>query len=125
MVIPTVQLSNVVSNSLDAFDVFQWMAIGDDNTTPIVGDTALGNELLRKALDTTSIKNLGAGTYRFQMRIALTELNGSTLEEIGIFDQASLGGNMGSKNLLTVAVSKTSDKEIVIIVQVTITAANG
>ena len=124
MVVPSTQLSDIKSNALDAFDVFDWIAIGDDNTTPVVGDTALGNELLRKPLDVSAIKNLGAGTYRFQMRVALTELNSSTLKEIGIFDQATLGGSMGTHDLLTVEVAKTSDKEVIVIVQVTITASN-
>lgn len=124
MTVPTTQLSTIISNSLDSFDIYNYIAIGDDNTAPDISDTALGNELLRKSLDVDSIKDTGDGTYRFQMRIALSEANSEILREIGIFDQATIGGNMGARELLNTEITKTSDIEVVIILQIKITANN-
>jgi hypothetical protein len=109
-------INNVALNQLDTYI---YGAIGDDNTTPTINDTTLSNETVRKALDTL-VKNQGAGTYRFDLRIALTEGNGTTIREVGIFD-ANSGGNMALRNLLVNEVAKTSDKEVIISMQVTIT----
>ena len=69
-VVPTTQLSSITSNALDSFDTMLYIATGTGTTAPAVGDTALDTETLRKSLDVSAIKSLGAGTYRFQMRIA-------------------------------------------------------
>jgi len=121
MVTSNTILTTIKGSALDAFDAYTHIAVGDDNTTPTASDTALGNEVLRKTFE-ESVKNLGAGTYLFEIRVALTEANGSTIKEIAVFDAAS-GGNLATRNL-TQEVVKTSDKEVVIDVQVTITANN-
>jgi len=92
---------------------FTHIAVGDDNTTPVGGDTTLGNELKREVfVETSGPTN---GVYVMSMRLSTTELNGSTIKEVGIFD-ASSGGTMLCR-LLTTEYAKTSDKEVWIDVQ--------
>ena len=121
MTVQSTILDNIKTAALGEFDIFTHIAFGDDNTTPSASNTTLNNEVLRKTLE-DSIKNTGTGTYLFEMRVALTEADGETIREIGIFNQAT-GGTMGTHNL-TQEVAKTNDKEVVIDVQVTIETEN-
>ena len=114
-------LDSVASAALDAFDSFTHIALGDDNTPPTVSDTALGNEFIRKTFE-ESIKNTSVNTFLFEIKLGLSEGNGNTIREIGIFDAAS-GGTLGVHNL-TNEVAKTSDKEVVIDLQVSVSASN-
>ncbi len=59
------------------------VAIGDDNTTPVVGDTALGNERLRIEIIDKSI--VDADTAITTAYVAPFEANTWTTEEIGWF----------------------------------------
>jgi len=121
MVIVQDILDSVSSTALNAFDSFTHIALGDDNTTPTVSDTALGNEFIRKTFE-ESIKNTSVHTYLFEIKLGLSEGNGNTIKEIGIFD-ASTGGVLGIRNL-TNEVAKTSDIEMVIDLQVSISTSN-
>jgi len=85
MVAVTITLDLMKTDSLDAFDVEVAMAHGDSSTVVNVSDTTLGNEIFRGPFN-SSTKNSGAGTFEFQGRIPITEMNANTLKEIAIFN---------------------------------------
>ena len=71
------------------------MAVGDDNTTPTVSDTTLGNETYREAI----FKSSSGGSFvAWDLKLDTTENNGSTIKEVGTFT-ASSGGTMYTRNL--------------------------
>lgn len=105
---------------LNLFDAYSYMAWGDGTAAEAPTDTTLDNEIIRKLFDEPSTKNIGAGTYSFKGRLSLSEANGTTLSEIGIFDAVS-GGKMPIRKLLPVPKAKTSDIEIAARLKVTIT----
>ena len=122
MKVQTQQITSIKSSSLDTFDIYTYIGIGDGTTTPTVADTTLTNETLRKLL-ASSVKDLSLGTYRFEIRVALTEANGTIISEVAIFNQAT-GGLMGAKDLLGTNVTKTADKEVIIILEVEVGVVN-
>lgn len=106
----TLNLGN--TEALDQFDNVSYMAFGDGNTTPAVGDITMENELLRVAIPSENItKDTGNNTYTYTGRIPITQLNSSTIREVGLFEQSS-GGTMAVRILSPVEVTKTSDDEI-------------
>lgn len=108
--------------ALNHFDSFSHIAVGDSDIGAIVTDTALNSEVFRNALN-QAIKNTGAGTYFFEIKIGLTESNGFTIKEVGVFDAAS-AGNMATRDILPIEVAKTSDFVLEIGVTITVTAEN-
>ena len=83
------------------------MAVGDDNTTPTVGDTALGNELTRKTIQETT---KGISDVIISLFLNSTESNGNSLKEVGMFDDPS-SGNLLERSVFT-TISKTSSIEV-------------
>jgi len=82
------------------------VAVGDDNTTPVVGDTALGNETYIEARFRAFANS---NSFIIDLRLDTTENNGNTIAEHGVFDAAS-GGNLISRDLTT-AFNKTASNE--------------
>jgi len=71
-----------------AYDEPSHVAWGDDNTTPLVGDTTLGNELERNAISDTNL----TGTVMSMTGVLTTlDLNGSTINEVGLLNASSSG----------------------------------
>jgi len=70
-----------------AATAFGYTAVGTDNTAPVVGDTTLGTELIRKAW--TSDTRSGT-TVTTSTTYGTTEANG-TLYEAGQFNAAAAG----------------------------------
>ena len=69
--------------------VMSHMAVGDDGTSPAAGDTALGNELARQALtSSTAVDNVVTYVASFGAGVGT-----GALEEAGIFNAGS-GGTM-------------------------------
>ncbi|MCK5236281.1 MAG: hypothetical protein KAR06_04770 [Deltaproteobacteria bacterium] len=71
----------------------KYMALGDDNTAPALGDTTLGNETFRKAMTTQaegSVTSLVSTVY-----VAPAE-NTVQIEEIGWFAGAAAGAGADS-----------------------------
>lgn len=68
-------------------NVMSHMAVGEDNTTPAIGNTALGTEIGRVALDSTAVNN-NVVTY-----VATFPAGTGTggLEEAGIFNDGTAG----------------------------------
>lgn len=88
-------------------DNWSYAAFGDDGSSEDAADNALGNELLRKAVLSTSETG---SVVTVSSRLAATELNGETLREHGIFD-ASSGGEMKVRDVFA-EVNKTQDIEV-------------
>ena len=83
------------------------IAVGDDNTTPTVGDTALGNELTRKARQEYTE---GGSDVIISLFLSSTESNGNALKEVGLFDAAA-AGTLLERNTFTV-INKTTSIEV-------------
>jgi hypothetical protein len=82
------------------------MAVGTDGTDPSATDTALGNEVLRKAFK--SEKDTGDGSGQYDMRVLSTEANGSALRELGLYT----GGGALYARIAFAEINKTSDFEV-------------
>ena len=80
------------------------MAVGTDNTTPTVGDTALGAEVTRKAVQEVT---QGTSDVIISLFLNSTESNGNDLKEVGMFD-ASSSGNLLERNVFTEIAKSTS-----------------
>ena len=107
MTFQTYALNLVQNNSATLINgLVTHIAVGDDNTTPVIGDTTLGNETFRDAIYSDSVSS---NVTNFDVKLDVTENNGETIAEIGTFD-ASSSGNMYSHNLTT-SFAKTSSKE--------------
>jgi hypothetical protein len=98
--------------------VFTHGAVGDDNTTPTAGDTTLGNEDFRSAIDNFD-KTTFANKIIASLQISAAENNGNDVKESGWFDAAA-AGNLQIRNLLN-TISKTSDIQLFIDTEITIT----
>ena len=93
------------------------IAVGTDNTPPTTSDTALGNEVLRKAAQEISVDSIN-NTVTASMWIASTEANGTTLQEVGTFD-SDTDGNMLSRNTFN-AIPKDDTMEVWIDIEFTV-----
>ena len=83
------------------------IAVGTDNTTPVVGDTTLGAEVIRKALQESTT---GTSDVILSFFLNSTEANGSDLVEVGLFD-ASSSGNLLEREVYT-SITKNSSTEV-------------
>jgi len=93
-------------------------AVGDDDSATGVSQTALGNELLRKEVFPTpdagcSINLIDDQTVEYVILIDETELNGETIEEMGLFSTNQANPFMVSR-FLTGSLSKTAAIQFVI-----------
>lgn len=109
--------------ALGEFDAATHIGVGDDATAENPTHTDLQGPILRNAFDEASSKNTALGTYDFTALVGLTEANGSTIEECGLFSAAS-GGTMYLRKLLTTPIAKTATKELSIGIKVTTTVTN-
>jgi len=123
MAITSTIISSIKTAALAEFDTMTHIGFGTDNTPASPSDTALGAEVARKAFDETPVKDELNGTYDFATTLGLSEGNGNTLEEIGLFDAAS-GGNMALRELLNNSVPKTSSIELSVGIQVQVEVTN-
>ena len=94
-------------------------AIGTGTAAESSSDTALGNEVLRKARQETTTTS---DSRTVSLWIDSTEANGNTIGEMGFFDAAS-GGNMFVRHKLASTINKTSDIELWFDVQVTVSCS--
>jgi hypothetical protein len=118
MVFNTIGLNLVQNNSATLINgLVTHIALGDDNTTPLISDTSLGNETFR---DDTYADSVSSNVTNFDVRLDVTENNGNTIAEIGTFDDDTTG-NMYSHNLTT-SFAKTSSKEAYYRVKMTFVA---
>jgi len=125
MVVTTTTLTNIKTSSLAEFDDLTHMAFGSGTKTPKFGteDPTLASELVRKLFDEAKVKSIGAGTYDFSGTLGLTEANGNTISNMGLFN-ASSGGDMKLVELLTIAVPKTVAIDLSVGVRITVEVIN-
>ena len=123
MVITQDTLDNAKTKALEEFDDLIQMGFGTGTTVPTASDTTLETETNRKVFDETPIKSDGVGTYDFSGLLGLTEGNSNTISEIGLFN-ASSGGDMKLRNLLTIPVSKIDTIELGVGVRITVEVEN-
>ena len=116
MVIVNYTLDIADDKSLDVFDDVLYMAFGDDNTPISESHTGLINELLRINILTIT-KNTGTLNYSFTGIIPITKLNSSTVYEIGLFN-SSTGGTMAARLVIDTGLTKTSDDELVFVINI-------
>lgn len=83
------------------------MAVGTNNTAPTVGDTVLGTEVTRKAIQESTT---GTSDVILSLFLNSTESNSNTLVEVGLFD-ANSSGNLLVRDIFT-SISKTSSIEV-------------
>lgn len=89
-----------------------YLALGDDTTIPVTTDVALGNELFRKAIASSSASGLTLSTSTF---ITSTEGN-HTYKEMGLYgDDAGAGADSGTLfTHLTIDETKASGQSVTI-----------
>jgi len=122
MVVNLTNITQIKTAVLDSMDIYDYIAVGTGTATPLITDTALGTEVDRN-ITTSNIKNVALGTYLFATTFTVSEANGNTLSEYGVFDLAS-GGEMWSRNLITPNIVKTTDIEVVAYTQTNIKVTN-
>ena len=89
-------------------NMFQYIAFGDNNTSPVVGNTILASEVGRVAIATqgavTNVVTLTA-------TVPPDEIQGFTLQEIGLFGIDATGtantGHLFSRALISPSINKT------------------
>ncbi len=121
--VTTAGLDVIKEAALDAFDNMAYMAWGSGTTQDQVSDTTLETEGFRNLFNTTSVKNIGAGTYLFEGRIPIPQFNGPTAAEVGIFVDA-IGGDMGIRELFPNTFVKTDNDEIIVQLQILVEEVN-
>lgn len=82
------------------------MGVGTDGSGASTTDTALGNEVLRKAFK--SEQDTGDGSAQYDMRVLSTEANNNDLRELGLFTGA---GSLYAR-IVYAEIPKTSDFEV-------------
>ncbi len=109
----------VGSASVAAFD---YLALGDSNTAFADTQTALQSEItgngLARAQDASTAESSGTGTVNYSWTASGTE----TIREIGVFN-ASSGGTMLCRQVLTTPRSMTSGATYEASVDITVTGA--
>lgn len=123
-----VEQANVVTNggrnrfaaliAQDSTAFPSYIGIGTGSTAADVTDTALGAEVDRNAIATATSS---AGVITYKAFFSKTEANGSTIAEVGLFDQAA-GGTMLCRSVLSSTVAKTTS--IALTITWTITLAD-
>lgn len=94
--------------------IMSHMSVGDSNTSPVLNDTGLGNELGRVALDSTSVTD---ATVTYVATFPPGTGTG-TLTEAGIFNDASAGDMLCRTNFNDV--NKSVSDTIIITWNVTV-----
>jgi len=83
------------------------IAVGDDNTAPAAGDTALGNEVYRAQI---TAKDRDDYTAQFELYLSESEANGYTIKEAGVFNLPWSGkGRMLSRVLMAPEFAKDAE----------------
>ena len=121
-IVTTTELLDIAKQQgLDVFDVITQIGVGTGTTAPTISDTALETELDKFPLNITAVKDNGNGTYTFQCRIPITEQNGVSFAETGLFDVSNV---MYGRELFDSTFTKTDSQELVFDLVVTIVATN-
>lgn len=83
------------------------MAVGSGTVAPVAGDTGLGTETFRKAID----RRIGeTKKITFQILLTSADANGTTIAEAGLFAQSL----MYARALVSPTIAKTSSIDVTI-----------
>jgi len=118
MVLTTLLLADIRDNTKTRISTtFTHGAVGTGTTTPTAGDTTLVTEVFRDTID--EVDTSGTDTAVSSLRVLTSEANGNAIAEHGTFNMAA-GGSMWTRNTMT-AINKTSDIQLFMDTQITIT----
>jgi len=108
--------SLLAGNSMPA-GMITHLALGDNNTPPIDGDTHLGNELTRAAATITQLS--GAESNKIEYRVVYaTGAVAGTFKEAGLFDADTIGNMFNRSVFADFPVSVADTLTIIWIVEV-------
>ena len=95
-------LAGALSGDTASPNTMKYIAIGTDNDpVPATGQTALNAEVETRATGTISRVTTTLANDTFRAVGTITMGSSRTLIEAGLFDQAALGGNMGSRSIFS------------------------
>lgn len=98
-----------------------YLALGDDDTTPSSSNTSLNNEFFRKQ---TSSGNATSNSLQVDTLVGKSQANGSTIREVGLFTDTSGGANERMLNHAVIAdIVKDNTREITFQITLTFNAA--
>lgn len=95
------------------------IAVGDDNTTVIAGDSALGNQVY---INTITKRIQSSAAIKFQLFISESQANGNTLREAGLISQNPTDGNRLFARYTFSDINKTASISVTISWQITLSA---
>jgi len=109
------RIANLINGGSSS--AFQHIAIGEDATAEVVGDTTLGNESLREL---ATVSEPVSGTARWVKLFTFASGEIFSLREIGVFDSATVSGstmmNRATFSQIDVDPSKTLNATIDLVV---------
>mgnify|MGYP001564862237 CR=1 FL=1 len=119
--------------SVGVSEVIDWLAgntatapthigMGTSNTKPTTGDTALASEVSpRIAFDVVkTLPSANKNAVKFIIQISTSQLNGSVLKEMGLFNGASGGDCLARATFVDIDKDATIDLEVEFEVQLVI-----
>jgi hypothetical protein len=85
------------------------IAIGTDNTAASDSDTQLGDEVVRRAIDTYDPEDGTNYRINYIFNISSVEQNGVDLKEAGVFDESTAGDMFARTTFATISKNNTID----------------
>jgi len=104
----------------DTSDFFNYMAIGTGTAGAALGNTALGTEVLREEADNAGSRYLTGNKIVFEHIFEVFSAETHEISEVGVFDQATLGGVMLDRIVCT---ALTLDAATPLYVKITLTVS--
>jgi len=105
-------------------NVFDYLALGTDSTSPTASDSALGSELSSNGLSRTQgsvsqiTTNVSNDTHEVTNTFTYTASSSTAVEEVGLFEQAS-GGTMFARALTGTKTVNTNGETIDVTYEIT------
>ena len=96
-------LENIYSGGAASAQVLSHLAVGTSTTAPATGDTALGSEVTRLAVNNFTTSNLTSNppSWRAECSFATNQAN-TTLGEFGLFNSSAAGTLFGRVTFNTI-----------------------
>ena len=96
-------LESIHSGGGGTTQTIQQLAFGTSVTAPATGDTALGNENVRKAIASFDTAELTSNPPSWQAQVTLaTDEGNTTLGEVGLFNSSSAGTMLNRATFATI-----------------------
>lgn len=107
------ELARVINGDALQTGVAWEIAVGTSTTTPVAGDSALGNQVFKATITTRS---RSSASVSFKLFIDTTQANGNTLAEAALLHD----GVLIDRALLSATVAKDSSKNVTVTVQLSL-----